>query len=82
MDKLRVDPRLREDIPAHCMRKFLADLRSKYSHKGEWYQDIPPVKVRYMPKFSTQKIVLIEGGILYQIAETLGLDVIRCTFVV
>jgi hypothetical protein len=69
------------NIPPHLIRDFVSDLRSKYPHPGEWYQGIPPVKARYMPRFSTQNIVLVEGVIHYQIAEMLMLNAIRCTFV-
>lgn len=81
MDRIRVYSRVLCRVRPEEIRELLSILRSKYSHRGEWYQDIPPIKARYVPKFSSLNIVLVEGVKHYQTARTLGLYEIKCTFV-
>lgn len=81
MNRIRVNPSQLYIVEPEKIRSLLRTLRSKYSHRGEWYQDLPPIKARYVPKYSSCNIVLVEGVEHYQTAKTLGLYEVKCTFV-
>ena len=76
----------RANLPATCPEIMPEEELRERAHRygktrSKLYQDIEPITVKYVPKYSTRQFILVGGGESYLRAQKLGVDTILCTIV-
>lgn len=83
LNRIRVDEETDypDGVSTEELREIVHNCGSKRRWKQDWYQDFPPIKVRYFPKNKIRQFVLVEGGDSYCKAQLLGIDTLLCAIV-